>query len=90
MAVDASDFLGTPQLDGVRVNPFGSMRRVEKRTLITSGGIPVSGNLAERGPDSQRLASWTRRISRASAGLAYAPSPSSSSITRRTISGGLF
>lgn len=62
MGVDASEFLGTPQVDGVRVNPFGAMRSVEKRMLANSGGIPVSGNLAVAVGD--RMAGKTGRETR--------------------------
>jgi hypothetical protein len=46
MAIDASHLLGSAQLAGVRVNPFGAMRRAEKGQLVNSGGVPVSGSLA--------------------------------------------
>jgi hypothetical protein len=45
MATDASHLLGSPQLAGVRVNPWGAFRRAEASTTAFSGGIPVSGKL---------------------------------------------
>jgi hypothetical protein len=45
MAIDASQLLGSPQLAGVRVNPWGAMRRAEARTVAHSGGVAVSGRL---------------------------------------------
>jgi hypothetical protein len=43
MGLDASKMLGSPQLAGVRVNPWGAMRRIEASTVSGGSGVFVSG-----------------------------------------------
>ncbi len=43
MGLDASEMLGSLQLAGVRVNPWGAMRRAEAHTASAAGGVFVSG-----------------------------------------------
>jgi hypothetical protein len=43
MGIDASEMLGSQQLAGVRVNPWGAMRRIEAHTSSAAGGLLVSG-----------------------------------------------
>jgi hypothetical protein len=43
MGLDASEMLGSQQLAGVRVNPWGAMRRAEAHTVSGGSGVFVSG-----------------------------------------------
>jgi hypothetical protein len=43
MGLDASEMLGSRQLAGVRVNPWGAMRRQTARTSGVASGVFVSG-----------------------------------------------
>jgi hypothetical protein len=43
LGLDASEMLGSQQLAGVRVNPWGAMRRQTAHTSGAAGGVFVSG-----------------------------------------------
>ena len=45
MAIDASQLLGSRQVAGVRVNPWGAFRKAEASATTISGGIVVPGRL---------------------------------------------